>query len=180
MNESLAGKLLLAHPGLRDPNFYQTIIFLATHDEAEGAIGWIVNRPLPRPISELLPDTDLGPLADCPVLLGGPVAGNQLTFAELAWDAALEQLEFRHNLLLPEARELALLHPERLRAFVGYAGWSAGQLEQEIEASAWVVHDAGPEALKVNNASGAWRSLIGACGPWFRLAANEPDDLSKN
>lgn len=153
-----AGLLLVAHPNLKDPNFRRRVLYLIAHT-TEGALGVILNVPLGRSAHELLPThqyTDS--FEDIPVYVGGPVGGDQLSFAEMVWPRGSDKqdeknglLQIRHNLSPAEIAELVAKHAElpaseqpaafqqRLRAFVGYAGWSSGQLEQEIAQNAWIL-----------------------------------------
>jgi len=176
----LAGKLLVAHPSLRDPNFIRSVIFLPIHDEKEGAFGLVLNRPLGQKLSQLLPDQDLGPLENFPVYIGGPVATNQLSFIEMGWDPASGEVRFNGNLSLEDAREMAMLEGDVVRPYVGYSGWSGGQLENELESQAWLVRQPQAEIFEAEGGVEVWRSIMKACGPWFRLVADEPDDPSLN
>src|SRR5258708_38925286 len=89
--KTLAGQLLLAHPGLRDSNFKRTVILLSTHS-AEGAMGVVLNRPLDKQLGELNAEFALGPLAGVPLYYGGPVEPGQLiivTWHAIAGDRGL-------------------------------------------------------------------------------------------
>src|SRR5213594_5140777 len=130
---SLAGSLLVAHPNMLDPNFRRTVLFISEHDPNEGALGVIINRPLDRQVADLVTETPPAGLADVPVFLGGPVGKNQLMFAAFEWQKG-QGLKLNHNLALEQASDAA---GEKSRvticAFVGYAGWGAGQLEGELK-----------------------------------------------
>src|SRR5678815_6028967 len=85
VSRNFAGSLLVAHPNMVDPNFRRTVLFVSEHEPNEGALGVIINRPLDRPVAELVSDTPPAGLADVPVFLGGPVGKNQLMFAAFEW-----------------------------------------------------------------------------------------------
>lgn len=176
---SLKGALILAHPSLRDPNFIRTVLLLTDHEAAYGAHGFVLNRPLGRTVSQLLPETAQEGLGEVPVFVGGPVSQDKLSFASLSWDAGEDRLHYTTHLSLADAR---LLHREggQIRAFVGYAGWSEGQLENELQQSAWVPRKPGPEILSLEHPDRLWRSLLGSMGPAFELLARMPDDPSLN
>src|SRR4249919_2276249 len=70
LSRSFAGSLLVAHPNMVDPNFRRTVLFVSEHQPDEGALGVIINRPLDRPVAELVSDTPPAGLADVPVFLG--------------------------------------------------------------------------------------------------------------
>jgi putative transcriptional regulator len=177
---SLTGHLLLAHPTLLDPNFRKSVLFLSANDPQEGSFGLMINRPSGRTVGEILPDKTLGALGRVPVFLGGPVAADQLVFASFRWHAETERLECQHHLVIDEAEEI--LHDETIvvRAFVGYAGWSKGQLESELAQRSWLVHKAEPDMLEIERCPTLWREITSSYGPWFRLLAEAPDDPQRN
>ncbi len=176
----LSGSLLIAHPNLLDPNFRRTILFMVANEPGEGSYGLVLNRRSDKTVGDVITLTDLGPLAEIPVFHGGPVGPDRLTFAAFRWHAASELLECRANLELDEARELALEPETIVRGFAGYAGWSAGQLEHELQAKAWVVQKPGQEILDAERCQNLWTSIVKEFGPWFRLLAAAPDDPSLN
>jgi putative transcriptional regulator len=176
---SLAGSLLVAHPNLRDPSFAKTVLFLSAHSVADGAFGLTLNRPSGRTVAEFLPDRDLGGLAGVPVFLGGPVSTDQLIFASFHWSAEAERMECRHHLVIAEA-EQAAAEMAVVRAFVGYAGWSPGQIEAEIASASWLLQKPAHEMLDLEYCPRLWREVTSSFGPWFQLVAEAPDELSRN
>ena len=129
---SLAGSLLIAHPTLLDPNFCKTVLFLSTNDAEEGSFGLVLNRPAGRTVGDVLPGQDLGKLGDIPVLIGGPVDTEQLIFASFRWQTGGGKIECQHHLPLDEAHAALASRNVIVRAFIGYAGWTKGQLEAEL------------------------------------------------
>jgi putative transcriptional regulator len=177
---SLAGSLLIAHPGLLDPNFRRSVLFLSANDAQEGSFGLTINRPTGRTVAELLPDREVGALGDVPVFLGGPVGTDQLVLAAFHWHAETERLECRHHLLMPEAEEVMKEESVIIRAFVGYAGWSKGQLEGELAQRSWLVGKAPREVLDLERCPTLWRDITRSYGPWFQLLAEAPEDPKLN
>ncbi len=176
----LTGSLLIAHPNLLDPNFRRSILYISTHDEEEGAFGLILNRPTEKTITDLLDDSDLEALDNVPVFFGGPVANDQLTFASFEWDVSEKGIVCRTHLAIGEAREIAAEDPSAVRAFLGYAGWSKGQLEAEIAQKAWLVQKPDRDILDMEKCRNLWQTIMREQGPWFKLLAAAPDDPSKN
>ena len=177
---SLAGSLLVAHPNMLDPNFRRTVLFISAHDPNEGALGVIINRPLDRHVADLVTETPFVSLAEVPVFLGGPVGKNQLMFAAFEWQKG-EGLKLNHNVSLEEASDV--LNPKKLAticAFVGYAGWGAGQLEAEMKQKAWLRQKANPSALKLERLPNLWFDIMRSLGPWYKMLAAAPDDPSLN
>lgn len=176
---SLAGSLLVAHPNMLDPNFRRAVLFISSHDATDGALGVILNRPLDKQVADLVNETPPDGLADVPVFLGGPVGKNQLMFAAFEWQAG-EGLKLNHNVGVDEAHELVDEDPTSIRAFVGYAGWSAGQLEAEMKQKAWILQKPTREALAPGRLPKLWFEIMRGLGPWYKMLAAAPDDPSLN
>src|SRR5947207_4148642 len=171
---NLAGSLLVAHPNMLDPNFRRTVLFISAHDPNDGALGVIINRPLEKQVADLVTEVPPEGLADVPVFLGGPVGKNQLMFAAFEWQKGAG-LKLNHNIAFDEASN-AHGHNNLLTvcAFVGYAGWGAGQLENEVKQKAWVVQKANPSLLKFERLSNLWFDIMRTFGTWFKWLASVP------
>lgn len=173
----LTGSLLVAVPTLLDPNFRRTIILLTRHETKEGALGVILNRPSGRTLGELTESPD--DLKEVPVFEGGPVEQQQLLLARIL----LIENGARFESFAQEESE-SMSDNRGFRAFTGYAGWSAGQLEAEIGEKSWLILPpttallAAVETPEEGNAR--WRGIMRELGPSYRLLAEAPDDLSLN
>lgn len=177
-SNSLTGSLLVAHPSMLDPNFRRSVLFVSAHDPVDGAIGVILNRPLDKQVSELVTETPPIGLADVPVYLGGPVGRNQLLFAAFEWGA--KGLKLNHSVDLEEASDRAVDDPESVCAFVGYAGWTGGQLEEEMKEQAWVLQKPTRAALRPDRLPQLWFEIMRGLGPYYKMLAAAPDDPSLN
>lgn len=177
--KTLAGQLLLAHPTLRDPSFARAVILMSAHDAA-GAMGVVLNRPVGRPLGELSPDFALTPLADLPVYRGGPVETGKLIL--VAWQLREQAGELQLNFGLEPERAFALFGTPgvTLRAFLGYAGWSRGQLENEMQHHTWFTAPLERYNLGAADGPGLWRMILGSLDPELKLLADEPDDPTLN
>ncbi|PYJ17252.1 MAG: YqgE/AlgH family protein [Verrucomicrobia bacterium] len=177
---SLAGSLLVAHPNMLDPNFRRTVLFISAHDPNEGALGVIINRPLDRQVADLVTEVPRASLAEVPVFLGGPVGKNQLMFATFEWEKG-EGLKLNHNVGLEEASDAAgQKKPVTICAFVGYAGWGAGQLEAEMKQKAWLLQKPSSSVLQLDRLPKLWFDIMRSLGPWYKMLAAAPDDPSLN
>jgi len=174
----LAGSLLIAHPNLLDPNFRRTVLYISANDPQDGSFGFVINRTTEKTVADFLPEQDLGVLGETPVFIGGPVSGDQLTFASFTWED--DEIECRTHLAIDEAREIAVADFSAVRAFIGYAGWSKGQLEAELAQKAWLVQKPDRDLLDLEKCKEMWPTIMREHGPWFRLLAAAPDDPSKN
>src|SRR5579864_6461014 len=175
---SLAGSLLVAHPNMLDPNFRRTVLYLSAHDPDDGAIGVIINRPLDKSVADLVSETPPANLADVPVFFGGPVGKNQLMLAAFEWHKSDGLKLNQHSLDIGETSSGASAGSPSLFAFLGYAGWSAGQLEAEMKQKAWIVQKPSRSALKSEKLSRLWFDIMNRLGPWYRMLAAAPDDPS--
>ena len=172
---SLAGSLLIAHPSMLDPNFRRAVLFISAHDPKDGAMGVILNRPLDKQVGDLVNDIPPAGLEDVPVFLGGPVGKNQLMFAAFEWEDA-SGLKLNHNVNVEGSVE----RDDSIRAFVGYAGWGAGQLEAEMKQNSWILQKPTRAALTPDRLPKLWFEIVSGLGPWYKLLAAAPDDPSLN
>ncbi|MEO6994658.1 MAG: YqgE/AlgH family protein [Lacunisphaera sp.] len=176
---TFAGQLLLAHPALRDPNFRRAVILLSVHNP-EGAMGVVLNRPLDKQLGELNAEFAAGPLAGVPLYCGGPVSPDQLIIVSWQW-LALENAFQLHFGLDPESAAAQVGTPGlTFRAFLGYSGWSKGQLEDEMKHDTWFPQVVEGAELENKDGPALWRSMVSAISPELKLMANEPDDPAMN
>lgn len=177
----LEGRLILADPSLREATFRRSVLLLTNHSVEEGAHGYILNRPLGKSVGDLLQEDEFEALAEVPVFMGGPVSAEQMTFSSIRWNSDRETLDYEIHLSAKEATQ-RLLEGFTVRAFVGYAGWSEGQLESELKQRAWITHK--PEECVLKTDTGAlaslWADLLRKMSPWHRLLADSPEDPSLN
>lgn len=143
----LTNQLLVAMPALADPNFHHSVALICEHTE-RGALGIVINQPLDMKLAEVLEQLDLSTgdeaLAAMPVLRGGPVQADRGFVLHprgaAPWDSSLSVSD---SLQLTTSRDvLAALAggtgPVRALVALGYAGWDAGQLEEELLQNAWL------------------------------------------
>ena len=153
--ESYAGSLLVAHPNMLDPNFRRAVLFISAHTADDGALGVILNRPLEKQVSEVVTENAAERLGEGAGIFGGPVGRDRLIFASLEWKTG-EGLKLNHNVDVEEANERLGKHLNSVRAFIGYAGWGAGQLEAEMKQNAWVIRKPDRATLKLDRLPRLW------------------------
>ncbi len=175
----LGGSLLLAHPSLRDENFKRAVILIASHDAA-GAMGVILNRPLDKCLGELSTDFGAGALAGIPLFSGGPVQPQQVILCAWRPHPDNDGFQLMFGIDPQKAEELIGEEGVHLRAFLGYAGWTGGQLEDELRRDTWVVSPLVADLLEDSPGDQLWRDLLGQIDHEWKLLANEPDDPSLN
>lgn len=172
----LAGKLLLAMPAMGDPRFHRSVIYMCTHD-AQGAMGLVINHAIPgmgfKEILKELPiesEIEIDPSAlSVPVMLGGPVdagRGFLLHSNDFKDDQTIVVDDaFSVTATLDAIRAVVKGQGPNEKLFVlGYAGWSAGQLDEEIQNNTWLVAE--PDAELIFNAPDAekWQQAVSGLG----------------
>ena len=178
---SLQGSLLVASPGLLDPNFRRTVVLVTEHTD-EGAAGLVLNRPSPSPVAELVPQ--LEPLVEIgdQVWVGGPVQQDAvLVLGEFVDpdDAAVPLFGALGFPSLEEPEDVAALTIRR-RVFAGYAGWGAGQLEDELGRDDWIVEQSLPDDAFTEAPDELWSDVLRRKGGIYELVARMPEDPSVN
>jgi len=160
-----AGTFLVSSPGLIDPNFFHTVIFLVSYG-SEGAAGLIINRPTDVPPEKALPDVEGIEKLTNPVYFGGPV-GPEVLRVILRSEAPLEGAQkILGDVYVTASRTLltdALRDQtpgRKVRVYAGYAGWAPGQLDGEFARGDWNVKEAVPDAVFSEDPSTIWTSFI--------------------
>ena len=179
----LKGQLLFDSGQLRGSFFQRTVVLICQHD-AEGAFGLVLNRSTGNKVGELLvadlPET----LKESPLYLGGPVQPGALSF--LYTDSFIPDANVMPNLNLAHSVDALVeiggsFSPTRkVKIFAGYAGWSPGQLEDEMTRKAWLVHPASLELVFDMEPDQLWRAVLSQKGWKYKLMADMPEDLSLN
>ena len=173
MIDTLAGKLLVAMPGIGDPRFERSVIMMCAHD-GEHAMGVIINKPKDElTLSDVLDHLGLEPeehIADRIVLDGGPVRqdrGFVLHSEDFAAGEGTQdvcpgiRLTATREVLEAVAGDQA---PERFLLALGCAGWSAGQLEAEMESGSWIVVSANRQLVFETDNEMKWSLAIASLG----------------
>jgi putative transcriptional regulator len=166
---SFAGRLLVATPLIRDPNFSHTVVYVYAHVAEEGAAGVVLNRPTEEPTGEHLPEWR-SILAPPPIVFwGGPVAST----SGVVLMVESGEVKLAEDLEPPAGRAKA-------RLFVGQAGWGPGQLEGEVDEGAWIVMDASPDDVLVPFPDSLWSRVLRRHGGPPAMWATLPIDPSVN
>ncbi len=179
----LKGQLLLDSGQLRGSYFQRTVILLCEHN-AEGAMGLVLNRPSGKQLGEMVAVDMPAAFQDHPLYLGGPV--ELAAFSFLHTDLYLPDANVIANLSVGHSLEaLAELGGsesprQQVKMFAGYAGWSAGQLESEMERDAWLTYPANLDLVFHADPENLWRTVLRQKGWKYRILADMPEDVSLN
>lgn len=174
------GRILISEPALKDFYFSRSVVLLAEHSNELGAQGLILNKPLNLKLNEIVKDF---PRTQFPVYLGGPVhpdrlfylhtlgeriPGSEKIFGDIYWGGEIQKLI--------ELIDLKLVTSEQVRFFIGYAGWSPNQLENELTEKSWIVSDTHKSCIMESEPEKLWTNMLKALGNDYAIWANYPPD----
>jgi putative transcriptional regulator len=164
--------LLIATPSLRDPNFEQTVVLMGHHD-AQGALGWVINRLHERPAREILTPQHRGQVhAETPLHVGGPCPTDALLAVFRGEPGDVESAELAPGLSVSRSADIlprlfgqppgeALV---RGRLVFGYSGWGPGQLERELQEGAWLALPSEQDLAFARRVDDLWRRCFERLG----------------
>ncbi len=176
------GRIMISEPFLPGNFFSRSTVLLVEYSDS-GAVGFILNKPFETKMNEIL----IMPNGYVPELfVGGPVASDNLFFihtlgkliegslhinGELWWGGDFEALKF--------SLATGLARPDQVKFFVGYSGWSPGQLDNEIVENSWLVLDADPLLIMKSNKN-FWLESVKKAGGHYETWQNFPEDPNSN
>ena len=178
------GSLLIAEPFMQESTFRRAVILITDHTPEEGTVGFIINKPLKISISELVEDF---PDFEAVAYYGGPVSTNTIHYIHnvghllegstevsngVFWGGDFEKLKF---LIKQE-----LIKEDNIRFYIGYSGWSAGQLDEELDATTWIVSHMHPNYIFKSRPSKLWKQVLHHKGNVFSVLSQLPEHQSLN
>jgi putative transcriptional regulator len=180
----LKGQLLLDSGDLNGSFFQRTVLLICQHD-ADGAFGLVLNRATGNKAGEMIVADLPEPLKEQPLFIGGPVQPGALSF--LHSDSFLPEATVLPNLSLGHSLDSlvdiggSFSATKKVKLFAGYAGWSPGQLEDELKRKAWLTHPASLDLVFDTSPEKLWQTVLRSKGGWQnRILSQSPDDLSWN
>ncbi len=181
--EPKQGNILIAEPFLAGSYFNRSIILLASYSE-NGAVGFILNKKVDYPVEDLFADF---PDFDSEIHIGGPVGTDSVYFIHTLGDTIPGSIHIKGNLYwggdfesLKLQIKLGLVKRQEVRFFLGYSGWDAGQLEEEINDNSWLVAEL-PETNLMNiDENLMWVESVRAIGGKYSMWENYPENPSLN
>jgi putative transcriptional regulator len=180
--DSVRGQLLIAGPGLLDPNFWRTVVLVVEHSD-EGALGLVLNRPSETNVGDAVTELDELLDPDDLLLIGGPVQPSAvivLAQFEDPGDAALMAFDDIGVLGAGASLDELSIGVRQARAFVGHAGWGPGQLDAELEREDWILEPATEEDAFSSEPRELWQTVLTRKGGSYALVARMPADPSSN
>ncbi|MFT5126636.1 MAG: putative transcriptional regulator [Rhodothermales bacterium] len=180
--EPAPGVLLIAGTALQDSYFGRAVVLLCEHQD-EGSFGLVLNHAMPISLDDVVNELSW----TAPLCCGGPVAENTLHFLHPHANLGIGSREVLPGIYwggdfdaLREKVMLGQVKPEDLRFFLGYSGWSAGQLASEISEDSWFMTPANAENVFYEDSANHWRHAFTGMGPAFAILGNFPDDPRLN
>lgn len=182
-NEVASGKMLLAEPFMVDPNFKRSAVLLCEHGQ-EGSLGFILNKKLDTQVDELIDDF---PEFKAEVFFGGPVQTDTIHFIHCFGDLLDGSIQVSDGLYLggdfDQLKFLItsqLIEPRDIRFFLGYSGWSEGQLTEEMNYGSWVVADMDVNYLFKLAPENIWQKAMYNKGDAYTVISELPENMGWN
>jgi putative transcriptional regulator len=174
------GSLLIANPVLPDPNFSRTVILLCDHDE-QGSFGLVINRSTQLKAPDLFLNINILKSYNEKIYLGGPVSQSMVFFlcrsplAAGKLDEVCSGVYLGSNLETLESLYASLENPEQdIRFYLGYSGWSGGQLAEEMEQNSWLVQRANEQFIFLDSESLIWPQAVNSLGKKYQYLTKAP------
>lgn len=183
MIQPATGVLLIADPFLKDPNFLRTVVFLCEHKE-EGSFGFVLNRQYSNTLDELIPELSGHKLT---VFYGGPVQQDTIHFLHQYPDIIPGGMEVIKGVYwggdfdkLVELLKTDSIDTNKIRFFIGYSGWSEGQLSDELKEKSWLTVKATRKLIFHQNHEEIWKDSLKQLGGDYEMMINFPIDPQLN
>ena len=185
VNDGVAekGNVLISEPFLADNYFRRSVVYLTEHNK-EGSLGFVLNKPLGIHINEIVDDF---PECDLSVTVGGPVSNNTVHYIHTLGALIPDSVEVADGIfwggdfdLVKQLIAERAVKPNELRFFLGYAGWSEGQLQAEMEEHAWLVGKLPRRMVMHSMGTEFWEKPLSSYNNKYRAWANFPEDPGLN
>jgi putative transcriptional regulator len=177
------GKILISEPFLPDSFFNRTIVYLADHNR-EGSIGFILNKKLEIKVCDAITGFDKWKEYLC---MGGPVAPDTLHYLHIMGDIIPKSVWVSENIFwggdIDFIRKMirnGKISESQIRFFLGYSGWSAGQLERELNENSWVIAKVKPDIILDSKSGNSWKKVLRGLNNRYRMWADFPESPDMN
>ena len=181
------GNLLLSEPTMSDYHFGRSVVLLIDHNDKEGTFGVIMNKKLKVRLNEIVDGFDGFDELDVPVYLGGPVATSQIFFMHTLGALIPESFPVMDGLYwggdaeaLDSLIATGVADPRQIRFFLGYSGWSSGQLVSELSRNSWVVGQTDSDTLLGTPTDIMWSRYVERMGNACRFWNHFPKNIQDN
>lgn len=183
IHKSLQGQLLLDGGKLHGSFFHRSVVLICHHDP-DGAFGLVLNRASDSNVGQALVANLSETVKSQPLFVGGPVQPGALSYLHsdefLAEANVISNLNLGHSLDTLMDLSETWSGTQKLKLFAGYAGWSPGQLDEEMARKDWLVHPATLDLVFFPEPGELWRTILRKKGGRTGFIADSPEDLSWN
>ena len=180
-----AGSLLLSEPFMWDENFRRTVILVCRHHSIEGTSGVILNKPVQLNLEDLIENFPKG--FDGKLYLGGPVGTDMIQMVHTMGHKITDSMKLAEGIWwggnFDQLRKLIRqgeITSQHVRFYVGYSGWDARQLQDEIKDNSWIIAQAKHEYIFNDDPDGIWRKVMNDMGGLYQTMASYPEDPNLN
>lgn len=174
------GILLIADPFLKDPNFARTVVLLCEHQANKGSFGFVLNKRFDQCLNDLIPDILI---PNIPVYYGGPVQIDTIHFIHQQPELIKGGFEIQKGVYwggefdkVVHMINAGKIDANKIRFFIGYAGWSSGQLENELNEKSWILSEGSKGLIFDEKDENVWKQALKNLGSNFAIMANFPID----
>jgi len=179
-----AGQLLLSEPFMFDENFRRTVVLVCEHTTDNGTVGLILNKPINLRLNDVVEDF---PPFKGKIFLGGPVGTDTMQFLHSLGNKIENSLKLTDNLYwggnfeqLKEMMSNGEIAADEIRFFLGYSGWSPGQLEEEMKDNSWIVTGATSHHIFETPFDALWKITMKDMGGIYNTMAGYPENPALN
>jgi len=177
------GKILISEPFLPDTFFNRSIVFLTDHS-SEGSVGFILNKKLDIKVCDAIAGFEVW---EDTLNMGGPVAPDTLHYLHTLGDKIPKSVHIDKNIYwggdIDTIKTLITFNKikeSEIRFFLGYSGWSAGQLEKELKENSWVIARIRPDIVMGNRGNDTWKKVLRSFNNKYRIWADFPESPEMN
>jgi putative transcriptional regulator len=177
------GRILISEPFLNDTYFRRSVVLLTEHSE-QGSVGFVLNKPVELTVSDVLKDF---PDIDASVSIGGPVNTNTVHYIHTLGNHVPNSVKVIKNLYwggdfdtIKDLIKQGRISNNNIRFFLGYAGWSPKQLDNELSENAWVVTELDPGTIMKSTSLSLWQETLNKLGDKYRTWVNFPENPGLN
>jgi len=177
------GRVLIAEPFLNDTYFKRSVVFITEHNP-EGSVGFVLNKPVELRVQDVIQNF---PFIDAGISIGGPVNTNTLHYIHTMGEIIPKSIKVMDNIYwggdfdaLKDLISTGKINRNQIRFFLGYSGWGAQQLENELQENAWLVAEINSDMIMKGEDAGFWNQILEKMDNKYQVWANFPDNPGLN
>jgi putative transcriptional regulator len=177
------GKILISEPFLQDTFFNRSIVYLTDHNP-DGSVGFILNKYIDLKVSDAISGFEGWGES---LSMGGPVAPDTLHYLHNLGDLIPKSVWIDENIfwggdidIIREMIRSGKINRTQIRFFLGYSGWSAGQLDRELKENSWVIAKVKPDIIMNNKVGNTWKKVLRSFKNKYRMWADFPESPDMN